>query len=76
MDKRWLYQLFRCFGQVDDIYILNKRSAIFNTKFGFVRFLNRLEEENTVNDMDGIIIRDFKLPSILLGLMVNAKLIL
>ncbi|KAH7847677.1 hypothetical protein Vadar_028828 [Vaccinium darrowii] len=61
MDKIWLHQIFRSYGQVDDIYIPVKRSARFNTKFGFIRFLNSDEALKAVNDLDGIIIRDFKL---------------
>lgn len=61
MDKIWLHQIFRSYGQVDEIYIPVKRSAKFNTKFGFIRFLNRDEALKAVHDLNGIIIRDFKL---------------
>lgn len=61
MDKVWLHQLFGGYGQVDDIYIPLKRSAKFNTKFGFIRLLKREEALNGVHALDGIVIRDFKL---------------
>ncbi|KAI8561191.1 hypothetical protein RHMOL_Rhmol04G0318900 [Rhododendron molle] len=61
MDKVWLHQLFGGYGQVDDIYIPLKRSAKFNTKFGFICFLKREEALNAVHALDGIVIRDFKL---------------
>lgn len=32
IDKVWLYQLFRGFGHVDDIYIPNKRTSLWMQK--------------------------------------------
>ncbi|KAI8567594.1 hypothetical protein RHMOL_Rhmol02G0133800 [Rhododendron molle] len=68
MDKVWLHQLFGGYGQVDDIYIPLKRSAKFNTKFGFICFLKREEALNAVHALDGIVIRDFKLQVNLLNM--------
>ncbi|KAE9444696.1 hypothetical protein C3L33_23406, partial [Rhododendron williamsianum] len=59
MDKVWLHQLFRGYSEVVDVYIPNKRSFRFNTKFGFVRFKSRVEAERAVQNLNGILIRDY-----------------
>ncbi|KAG5562906.1 hypothetical protein RHGRI_005595 [Rhododendron griersonianum] len=58
MDKVWLHQLFKGYGEVVDVYIPNKRSSRFNTKFGFVRFKSRDEAERAVQNLNLILIRD------------------
>ncbi|KAH7849587.1 hypothetical protein Vadar_020031 [Vaccinium darrowii] len=60
MDEVWLRQIFRSYGDVVDVFIPNKRSSRFNTKFGFVRFRSRAEALDAVQDLHGIRIRDFR----------------
>ncbi|KAG5547375.1 hypothetical protein RHGRI_013160 [Rhododendron griersonianum] len=59
MDVGWLRQLFTPFGRVEDVYMPSKRSSSFNTKFGFVRFKRREEAINAIEDLDGVVIRNF-----------------
>ncbi|KAG5520652.1 hypothetical protein RHGRI_033285 [Rhododendron griersonianum] len=59
MDVGWLRQLFTPFGRVEDVYMPSKRSSSFNTKFGFVRFKRRDEAINAIEDLDGVVIRNF-----------------
>ncbi|XP_058202534.1 uncharacterized protein LOC131316969 [Rhododendron vialii] len=59
MDVGWLRQLFTPFGRVEDIFMPSKRSSSFNTKFGFVRFKRREEAINAIEDLDGVVIRNF-----------------
>ncbi|KAH7847534.1 hypothetical protein Vadar_027263 [Vaccinium darrowii] len=61
MDEVWLRQIFRSYGDVVDVFIPNKRSSRFNTKFGFVRFSSRAEALDAVQDLHGILIRDFRI---------------
>ncbi|KAG5532640.1 hypothetical protein RHGRI_027065 [Rhododendron griersonianum] len=58
-EEVWLHQLFRGYGEVVDVFIPNKRSSRFNTKFGFVRFKSRDEAERAVQNLNGILIRDY-----------------
>ncbi|KAI8568957.1 hypothetical protein RHMOL_Rhmol02G0241200 [Rhododendron molle] len=59
MDVGWLLQLFTPFGRVEDVYMPSKRSSSFNTKFVFVRFKRREEAINAIEDLDGVVIRNF-----------------
>lgn len=61
MYKIWLKQLFSTYGFAYDIFIPIKRSASFNTKFGFIRFLKRDEAEKAVLALYGIVIRNIQL---------------
>ncbi|KAH7847538.1 hypothetical protein Vadar_027312 [Vaccinium darrowii] len=61
MDVGWLRQLFRPYGCVEDVYMPCKRSSSFNTKFGFIRFKRREEAMNAIEDLDGFMIRNFKI---------------
>ncbi|KAH7842865.1 hypothetical protein Vadar_009918 [Vaccinium darrowii] len=61
MDVGWLRQLFRPYGCVEDVYMPSKRSSSFNTKFGFIRFKRREEAMNAIEDLDGFMIRNFKI---------------
>ncbi|KAH7865128.1 hypothetical protein Vadar_002587 [Vaccinium darrowii] len=60
MDEVWLRQIFKGYGDVVDVFIPNKRSSRFNTKFGFVRFRSKAEALDAVQDLHGILIRDFR----------------
>ncbi|KAH7852442.1 hypothetical protein Vadar_024836 [Vaccinium darrowii] len=59
MDEVWLCQIFRRYGDVVDVYIPNKRSSRYNTKFGFIRFLSMEEALRAIQDLNGTLIRDF-----------------
>lgn len=61
MNVGWLRQLFNPFGCVKDVFIPNKRSSFYNTKFGFVRFKKREEASSAIEDLDGIVIRNLQL---------------
>lgn len=61
MDEVWLRQIFKGYGEVMDVYIPKKRSSRFNTKFGFIRFLSMEEAHRAIQDLDGILIRDFNI---------------
>ncbi|KAH7852951.1 hypothetical protein Vadar_031382 [Vaccinium darrowii] len=61
MDEVWLRQIFRGYGDVVDVFIPNKRSLRFNTKFGFVRFKSRAMALCAVQDLHGLLIRDFRI---------------
>ncbi|KAH7846756.1 hypothetical protein Vadar_017789 [Vaccinium darrowii] len=60
MDEVWLRQIFRSYGDVVDVFIPNKRSSRFNTKFSFVGFRSRAEALDAVQDLHGILIKDFR----------------
>ncbi|KAI8524290.1 hypothetical protein RHMOL_Rhmol13G0138900 [Rhododendron molle] len=59
MDVGRLRQLFTPFGRVEDVYMPSKRSSSFNTKFGIIRFKRREEAINAIEDLDGVVIRNF-----------------
>lgn len=61
MDVGWLRQLFSPFGNVLDVCMPSKRSASFNTKFGFVRFKRREEALYAIEDLNGSLIRNFRI---------------
>lgn len=73
MNKVWLRHIFSDFGKVDDIYIPNKRSAKFNTRFGFFCFCKRDGAVKAVLALNGTFIRNFSFRLTYLNMLVSLK---
>ncbi|KAH7855185.1 hypothetical protein Vadar_022226 [Vaccinium darrowii] len=61
MDVIWLQQIFSPCERVVDVFIPSKKSKSFNTKFGFIRFKRREEALRAINDLNGLLIRGFRM---------------
>ncbi|KAH7847374.1 hypothetical protein Vadar_025379 [Vaccinium darrowii] len=54
-------EIFSPCGRVVDVFIPSKKSKSFNTKFGFIRFKRREEVLRAINDLNGLLIRGFRM---------------
>ncbi|KAL7246162.1 hypothetical protein ACSBR2_001322 [Camellia fascicularis] len=61
MDSKMVYDIFRKFGVVKDVYIPQKRRKVRNTRFAFVRYDCEVATEIAVQKANGIWVEDTQL---------------